>query len=59
MNLIAVLTLHNAAGSTKGEAEIICDRLSTEIFKTGGVRILEREKMKTILVAGFCVSFTF
>ena len=46
---IAVLTLHNADGVTTGEAEIISDRLSSELFKTGGVRILEREQMKAIL----------
>jgi TolB-like protein len=46
---IAVLTLHNADGVTKGEAEIISDRLAAEIFKTGGVRILEREQMKALL----------
>lgn len=46
---IAVLTLHNTDGVSLGEAEIISDRLCAEMFKTGGVHIMEREQMKAIL----------
>ena len=46
---IAVLNLKNASGVTKGEADIITDRLRIELFKTGNVDIMEREEMQTVL----------
>jgi TolB-like protein len=46
---IAILTLKNAAEVTKGEAEIISDRIRVEIFKTGNVDVMEREQMQTVL----------
>jgi len=46
---VAVITLKNAAGVEKGEAEVITDRLRTELFNTGRVNVMEREQMKDIL----------
>lgn len=46
---IAVLNLKHASGVTKGEADIITDRLRIELFKTGNVDIMEREEMQTVL----------
>ncbi len=46
---IAVLNLKNAANVSKGEADIISDRLRIELFKTGNVEVMEREQMQTVL----------
>jgi len=46
---IAVLNLKNAADVSKGEADIISDRLRIELFKTGNVEVMEREQMQTVL----------
>lgn len=46
---IAVLNLKNAADVSKGEADIITDRLRIELFKTGNVDIMEREEMQSVL----------
>jgi hypothetical protein len=47
---IAVAVLeHDAAGVTQAEAEIISDRLRTELFKTEKFTVLERDKMNDIL----------
>lgn len=46
---VAVLNLKNASDVTKGEAEIITDRLRIDLFKTGNVDIMEREEMQTVL----------
>ena len=46
---VAVLNLKNAADVSKGEADIITDRLRIELFKTGNVDIMEREEMQTVL----------
>lgn len=46
---IAVITLKNTSGITAGEAELITDRLSVELFNTGKVNVMERNQMQDIL----------
>lgn len=46
---IAVMTLKNTAGISPGEAELITDRLSSELFNTGKVNVMERNQMNDIL----------
>ncbi len=46
---IAVLNLKNASDVSKGESDIISDRLRIELFKTGNVDVMEREQMQTVL----------
>lgn len=46
---VAVLNLKNASDVSKGEADIITDRLRIELFKTGNVDIMEREEMRSVL----------
>ena len=46
---IAVITLRNTSGITAGEAELITDRLGSELFSTGRVNVMERDKMDDIL----------
>ncbi len=46
---IAVMTLKAGNGISEGEAELITDRLRTELFKTGLVNVMEREQMQEIL----------
>ena len=49
-NKITVAVLeHDAAGVSQAEAEIISDRLRTELFKTEKFTVLERDKMNEIL----------
>jgi TolB-like protein len=45
----AVITLKNGEGVSGGEAEIITDRLRTELFRTGRVSMMERDQMQEIL----------
>ena len=45
----AVIGLKNGAGVTKGQAEIIADRLRIELFNTGSVNMMERDQMKEIM----------
>ncbi len=53
----AVVALKNGEGVTAGEAEIIADRLRTELFRTGRASMMERDQMQEILKEqGFQVS---
>jgi len=45
----AVMSLKNGEGVSAGEAEIIADRLRTELFRTGRVNMMERDQMQEIL----------
>jgi len=45
---IAVLEL-DAVGLSKQEAQVLTDRLRTELFKTNQFKVLERDKMTEIL----------
>jgi curli biogenesis system outer membrane secretion channel CsgG len=46
---IAVMTLKAASGISEGEAELITERLNTELFRTGKVNVMERNQMQEIL----------
>jgi len=46
---IAVLNLKSSGGVTSDEAEIITDRLRSELFNTGMVNIMERDQMAALL----------
>jgi len=46
---IAIMTLKNGSGVGVGEAELITDRLGTELFQTGMVNVMERNQMNDIL----------
>lgn len=46
---VAVLNLKNGANVSKGETDIISDRIRIELFKTGNVDVMEREQMQNIL----------
>ena len=46
---IAILTIKPSGGITKGESELITDRLNIELFKTGQVNMVERNEMSEIL----------
>ena len=46
---VAIDTSVAAVGVTAGEADIISDRLRTELFSTGVVNMMEREQMQDIL----------
>ena len=53
---VAILSL-NSVGISESEAKIITDRLRTELFKTSSFNVLEREKMREILIEqGFQLS---
>ncbi len=45
----AVVSLKAGEGITEGEADVITDRLRTELFKTGTINIMERDQMQSIL----------
>jgi hypothetical protein len=45
----AVIDIKNADGVTKGESDIIGDRLRTELFRTGRASMMERDQMQEIL----------
>ncbi|MBD3391556.1 MAG: hypothetical protein GF418_05890 [Chitinivibrionales bacterium] len=45
----AVVALKNGEGVSAGEAEIIADRLRSELFETGKVNMMERDQMNEIL----------
>ncbi len=46
---IAILSIKHSGGITKGEADLITDRLNAEMFKTGKVNMVERQEMSQIL----------
>jgi hypothetical protein len=45
----AVMAIKNGDGVSAGEAEVIADRLRTELFRTGRVNMMERDQMQEIL----------
>lgn len=46
---IAVQSLRCSAGVTSGEADLISDRLRSELFRTDKVDVMEREQMQAIM----------
>ncbi len=44
-----MVSLRNGSGITKGEAELITDRLAVELFNTGKVVVMERGQMEEVL----------
>jgi TolB-like protein len=54
---IAVMTLKASSGINQGEAELLTERLSSELFRTGKVNVMERNQMQDVLKEqGFQVS---
>jgi TolB-like protein len=46
---IAVTNFKSGEGITEGESSVISDRFRVELFKTGGVNVMERDQMQDIL----------
>lgn len=46
---IAILAIKHSGGISKGEADLITDRLNAELFKTGSVNMVERQEISQIL----------
>jgi TolB-like protein len=47
---IAVMTLNPGAGLGEAEMAVLSDRLSTELFRTGAVNVMERNQIQSILI---------